>query len=88
MSKEHRDQPMTPMSTVIYWSEYVIRHKGAPHLRVPRLLDMDYIQYHNVDVFVAIFCFVILYVYAVKWAMHKVWLRKSRLRVKVERKEQ
>ncbi|XP_037027840.1 UDP-glucosyltransferase 2-like isoform X2 [Bradysia coprophila] len=87
VSKHYRDQPMTPMNTMVYWSEYVIRHRGAPHLRAPRI-DLNYIQYHNVDVFVAIFCFIMLYVYAVKWTMHKVFWQKSRLRVKVERKEQ
>lgn len=24
---------MSPLDTAVYWTEYVIRHKGAPHLR-------------------------------------------------------
>uniref|UniRef100_A0A0P6EHC7 UDP-glucuronosyltransferase n=1 Tax=Daphnia magna TaxID=35525 RepID=A0A0P6EHC7_9CRUS len=28
-----RDQMETPLDRVIYWIEYIIRHKGAPHLR-------------------------------------------------------
>ncbi|KAA0188661.1 hypothetical protein HAZT_HAZT010998 [Hyalella azteca] len=30
-----RDQPLSPQETVAYWTQYVIRHRGAPHLRSP-----------------------------------------------------
>lgn len=83
VSKRYRDQPMTPTDTMVYWSEYVIRHKGAPHLRSPGL-DLNYIQYHNLDVFAAIFSIIILSVYAVMWAVKKICFRKSTLKVKVE----
>ena len=36
-----KDQPMSPQETVVYWTEYVIRHKGAKHLRSP-VLDMTW----------------------------------------------
>lgn len=26
---------MTPQERVVFWMEYVIRHRGAPHLRPP-----------------------------------------------------
>lgn len=28
-----RDLPMTAMDTALYWIDYVLKHKGAPHLR-------------------------------------------------------
>lgn len=30
-----RDQKHTPLETAIYWTEYVIRHRGAYHLQTP-----------------------------------------------------
>ncbi|KAK7863665.1 hypothetical protein R5R35_006192 [Gryllus longicercus] len=32
-----KDQPQTPMERAIFWAEYSIRHKGAPHLHSPAL---------------------------------------------------
>ncbi|CAB1420915.1 unnamed protein product [Pleuronectes platessa] len=33
LSRLHRDQPMKPLETALFWIEFVIRHKGAAHLR-------------------------------------------------------
>jgi len=33
VSDRFRDRPMSPAESVVYWTEYVIRHKGAPHLK-------------------------------------------------------
>jgi glucuronosyltransferase len=34
----------------VYWTEYVIRHKGAPHMR-SAALDLTWYQYFLLDVF-------------------------------------
>ncbi|KAK5638206.1 hypothetical protein RI129_012501 [Pyrocoelia pectoralis] len=44
-----QDQPMTGLEKAVWWSEYVIRHKGAKHLRSP-LLDIPWYQYLLLDV--------------------------------------
>ncbi|KAK9504741.1 hypothetical protein O3M35_011007 [Rhynocoris fuscipes] len=51
------------MDNAIYWIEYVIRHKGAPHLR-PAVVDLYWYQSLMVDVilFYAIILITILYV--------------------------
>jgi len=30
-SEIFKDRPMSPEKSVVYWTEYVIRHKGAQH---------------------------------------------------------
>ena len=48
-SRIYRDQPLTPLKQAVYWTEYVIRHKGAPHLR-SAVLDLAWYQYFLLDV--------------------------------------
>ncbi|XP_017040209.1 UDP-glycosyltransferase UGT5 [Drosophila ficusphila] len=50
-SSLYRDRPMTARESVIYWTEYVIRHKGAVHLQSP-LVHMNFIAANNIDVYV------------------------------------
>jgi glucuronosyltransferase len=49
LSRIFRDQPLTPLELAVYWTEYVIRHKGAPHLR-SAVLDLAWYQYFLLDV--------------------------------------
>jgi glucuronosyltransferase len=44
-----KDQPQTPLERAVYWTEYVIRHKGAPHLR-SAAADLSWYQYLLLDV--------------------------------------
>ncbi|XP_026227294.1 UDP-glucuronosyltransferase 2A2-like [Anabas testudineus] len=49
LSRLHRDQPVAPMDQAIFWVEYVMRHKGAPHLRT-EAYKMPWYSYHSLDV--------------------------------------
>lgn len=49
MSKRLRDQPKSPLDTAVWWTEYVLRHKGAPHMRISHE-DMSFMQYYNLDI--------------------------------------
>lgn len=44
---------MSPLDTAVYWTEYVIRHKGAPHLRTAAV-DMPWYEYLLLDVLAAV----------------------------------
>ncbi|XP_017786764.1 PREDICTED: UDP-glucuronosyltransferase 2B9-like [Nicrophorus vespilloides] len=58
------DKPMSALDTVVWWTEYVIRHKGAYHLRSPAI-HMPYYKYFMLDVFgfLAVCGFTIIYVF-------------------------
>ncbi|XP_046661745.1 UDP-glucosyltransferase 2-like isoform X2 [Homalodisca vitripennis] len=65
LSQQFRDRPMTPLQTAVYWTEYVIRHQGAPHLR-PASVNMPLYQYLLLDVIfvlTALLAFVLLAFY-------------------------
>jgi glucuronosyltransferase len=49
LSALFRDQPLTPLEQAVFWTEYVIRHKGAPHMR-SAALDLTWYQYYLLDV--------------------------------------
>lgn len=49
LSVLHRDKPMHPLDTAVYWIEFVIRNKGASHLRTDSY-KMPWYAYHSVDV--------------------------------------
>ncbi|KAH8279586.1 hypothetical protein KR018_003438 [Drosophila ironensis] len=50
-SQLYRDRPMTAQESVVYWTEYVIRHHGAPHMQSP-LVKMNTISANNLDIYV------------------------------------
>lgn len=50
---------MSTIDKAVYWVEYVIRHRGAHHLRAAAV-DLKWYQYYLLDVFV-FFIFVILF---------------------------
>lgn len=49
LSSLHRDTPMHPLDAAIWWIEFVIRHKGAAHLRTESY-KMPWYVYHSLDV--------------------------------------
>ncbi|XP_075785393.1 UDP-glucuronosyltransferase 2A2 isoform X3 [Pelodiscus sinensis] len=49
LSQIHHDQPMKPLDRAVFWIEFVMRHKGAKHLR-PAAHELTWYQYHCLDV--------------------------------------
>uniref|UniRef100_A0A2S2NAN2 UDP-glucuronosyltransferase n=1 Tax=Schizaphis graminum TaxID=13262 RepID=A0A2S2NAN2_SCHGA len=56
-SERFKDRPMSPTKSVVYWTEYVLRHKGAPHLK-SHALNLKWYQYFLVDV-ISTFLFIV-----------------------------
>lgn len=44
-----RDQKESPLERAVFWTEYVIRHKGAYHLQSPAK-DLSIFQYYLLDI--------------------------------------
>nr|XP_045606496.1 UDP-glycosyltransferase UGT5-like [Procambarus clarkii] len=43
------DLPRPPLETAVFWTEYVMRHRGAPQLRSPAA-DLSWVEFLMVDV--------------------------------------
>ncbi|KFU86201.1 UDP-glucuronosyltransferase 2A2, partial [Chaetura pelagica] len=54
LSKIHHDQPVKPLDRAVFWIEFVMRHKGAKHLR-PAAHNLTWYQYHCLDVLAFLF---------------------------------
>ena len=53
ISERFIDRPMTPQKSVVYWCEYAVRHKGAPHLRAAGN-SLNFFQFHSIDVYLTL----------------------------------
>ncbi|XP_055916179.1 uncharacterized protein LOC129949013 [Eupeodes corollae] len=72
-SKLYTDRPLSPRESVIYWTEYVIRHRGAKHMQSP-VIHMNFFQKNSLDVIV--FIGVILYLsFVIMRKMFKIFYR-------------
>nr|XP_057924617.1 UDP glucuronosyltransferase 5 family, polypeptide G1 [Doryrhamphus excisus] len=49
LSRLHHDRPVSPLDEAIFWIEYVIRNKGAAHLR-PAAYGLSWYSYFCLDV--------------------------------------
>lgn len=56
-SKIFKDRPISPANLVVYWTEYVIRHKGAPHL-TSHAINLSWYQYFLFDLIALILVFI------------------------------
>ncbi|XP_019847317.2 UDP-glycosyltransferase UGT5 [Bactrocera dorsalis] len=72
LSNRYHDQPLKPLEKAIYWTEYVLRHKGAPHMRVAAQ-DLNFIEYHNLDAIAVLFGLPLLALVFMVWASCRLW---------------
>eukprot|EP00102_Acyrthosiphon_pisum_P026108 XP_016663318.1 PREDICTED: UDP-glucuronosyltransferase 1-5-like isoform X3 [Acyrthosiphon pisum] len=76
-SDRFKDRPMTPSKTIDYWTRYVIRHKGAPHLK-SQALDLKWYQYFLLDVIAVVISVILLVFYIIYKVFKFIKLSKSK----------
>lgn len=91
LSDTVKDLPMSPSKSIVYWTEYVLRHDGAEHLRTVAA-DMPFYQYLLLDViaFMVVTFIVLLSVliYVCKKIYKSVITVKRESRVNANKKKQ
>jgi glucuronosyltransferase len=64
----------------VFWTEYVIRHKGAPHMR-SAVLDLTWYQYFLLDVIavltLAVGSVLLLVFVILRAVLKKIWRAKN-----------
>lgn len=73
MSQLFHDKPIKPLDSAIFWIEYVMRHKGAAHLRT-KSYELPWYAYHSVDV-TAVFVAFGLIIIALLWVSCRCIIR-------------
>lgn len=70
VSQMFRDRPMNARDTAVYWIEYVIRHRGAPHLQYPAV-HLNFWQKNSIDVIAFLFAALLISVkiFALSWKL-------------------
>lgn len=59
LSRRFKDRPKTPQEEIVYWTEYVIKHKGAHHLKSTGL-QLFWYQYILIDVLIVVLSMVLV----------------------------
>lgn len=77
ISQLFRDNPVDPMENAMYWIEYVIRTKGAKHLK-SAAIKLNWFQYLCFDV-IGPFLAAGLFVVWALWSILKKVCRKSKV---------
>lgn len=80
-----KHRPMSPEQSVLYWSEYVIRHKGAPHL-MPHSFNLTWYQYLLLDVIsmmIVFICICLFITYKLINIFHnRIWKNMLNINIK------
>lgn len=61
LSALHKDRPVDPLKLSVHWTEFVMRHKGAKHLR-SAVHDLNWLQYYCLDVIALLVTVVLVFI--------------------------
>lgn len=82
-----KDNPVAAQERLVFWVEYVIRHKGAEHLRVAAL-KLNFFQYFLLDVIAFFFVALILLFVVNRLVVRYLFILVKRLNTKFKKKVQ
>jgi glucuronosyltransferase len=74
ISSRFTDRPMTQQETVVYWTEYALRHNGAPHLKAAGN-SLSFFEFHLIDVYLTL-CLIGIFVLFIQFLLLKIILKK------------
>lgn len=77
LSEIHRDQPGHPVERTVYWIEYILRHRGAHHLRAA-VHQLSFWQYFLLDVAAVLLLAAALLSLLLSWAATRICRRVRR----------
>lgn len=79
----YRNQPINPMEHAVYWGEYIIKHKGAKHIKsiaakmpLYRYLLLDVIAFLSI----ASITLLTLTYYSIKFILKNLLRRKRKVK--------
>ncbi|KAJ6633878.1 UDP-glucosyltransferase 2 [Pseudolycoriella hygida] len=76
-----RDRPMNAKDTAVYWVEYVLRHRGAPHIHYAGA-DLNFLQYNSYDIIGLLLLILWISGKTIKFVVVRLCCRKKILRGK------
>ncbi|XP_038217909.1 UDP-glucosyltransferase 2-like [Zerene cesonia] len=80
-----RDQPKSALDRAVWWTEYVLRHGGAKHLRSPAA-NMPWTEYYEVDFIFKLFCLVITILLTIVLSLYLLYVYAFRKNPKIKNK--
>ncbi|CAG9806947.1 unnamed protein product [Chironomus riparius] len=90
ISKRFNDRPMTPQESVVYWTEYAHRHKGAQHLKAASL-ELNFFEFRSIDVYAVLLLIALVNFYidylVLKWILRKIFGKSKKVENKKQKKQ-
>lgn len=86
LSSLHRDRSLHPLDKAVYWIEFVLRNKGAPHLRA-EAYNMSTYSYYCLDVAALVLLTLLLTLGGVYIMCIRRWKRKTNKAVRDSNKK-
>lgn len=74
LSHLHKDKPVKPLDSALFWIEFVMRHKGAAHLRTESH-KLPWYSYSSVDVALLLLAVVLMCTLSVVWTVGYLCVR-------------